>query len=531
LQYSTQNTDVLIVGAGPSGLMMACQLARYGIRFRIIDKKDQPTACSGALILQARSLEIFEQMNIADKAMQEGIIARKINISFNGKKALSLNLKNKAARLTQFPYILMLEQSKTEQLLADFIKSFGFTIERKTELLTFSQDNEFVTSTMQLPDGSKETVTSSYLLAADGGKSLIRSVLNIPFLGNTHELDLFVIDTKTEVDLSNEEIHFSFTKNGSTGLFPLKNRRWRIDGSITNMLKDKESLSFIGIKKMYAKSTLLNIELQEPEWFSVFHSNQRYAAMFSLNRCFLIGDAAHLFSPVGAQGMNSGLQDAYNLAWKLSLVIHKKASESLLSTYNTERQPPSKKIISNTDRAFQLISSTNFMAKFIRLRIAPGVLKFLLPIIDRNRVLGDFLFKRISQISISYHKLNSFRKTSRGRFPIRTPKPGDRLPFIKFQLHGKEVNIQDKLKQAGFQLFIFTNQAIDYSKIEETYKGILSIEVIPFNQGTAPLYKKLGIRNKGYYLIRPDMHIACRSNQSNIDEVGKFLDNYLGNKK
>jgi hypothetical protein len=374
-----------------------------------------------------------------------------------------------------------------------------------------------------------ETITSTYLIAADGGQSLVRNQLNIPFLGKTHELALFVIDSKTDVDLSHEEIHFSFTKNASTGLFPLKRGRWRIDGSLNKQFKTNGSLSFFDIKEKYAQLTHLDLTLQEPDWFSVFHSHQRYAETFRINRCFLVGDAAHVFSPVGAQGMNTGLQDAYNLAWKLSLVIRKKASDSLLATYNPERQLLAKNIIRHTDRAFKLVSSKSYLAKNFRLRVAPLLLKFLFPNIDKNRLLADFLFKRISQIGISYHRHASFKKVSLGRFPIKTPKPGDRLPFIKFHLNGKEVTIQDKLKQTDFQLFIFTNQAIDYSNIEETYKGILSVEVIPFNQGTALLYKKLGLRNGGYYLIRPDMYIAFRSNQSEIDGVGKFLDNYMRN--
>jgi 2-polyprenyl-6-methoxyphenol hydroxylase-like FAD-dependent oxidoreductase len=529
LQNSTQSTDVLIVGAGPSGLMMACQLARHGISFRIIDRKDQSASYSGALILQARSLEILDQMGIANKALEEGIIAQKISISFNGKKPLGLNLKGIGTSLTKFPYLLMIEQSKTEQILTNYIETYGHSIERKTELLHFSRNNVKVTVILGLPDGSEEIVEASYLIAADGGQSLIRKQLNIPFLGKTHQLSLFVLDTRADADLQADEIYFSFTKHASSGIFPLTQGRKRIDGTLSKELNGKKPLAFNDIEKNYADRVSLKIKLYEPEWFSVFHTHQRYASTFRLNRCFLIGDAAHVLSPVGAQGMNTGLQDAYNLAWKLSLVILKKADDPLLDTYQSERQPLAKELIRSTDRAFHLVSDHNFLSETFRLRIAPFLLKTLFPIIEKQRSLGQFLFKGISETGIHYRKNFFTKQASKGIFPRKAPKPGDRLPFIFFNLDGNEINIQNKIKTKEFHLFAFTKQepATEYKKFAEKYQGILSIEVIPFNPGTAILYKKLGIKDEGCYLIRPDMYIAYRSNKPGNDDVERFLHHYL----
>lgn len=507
--------------------MMACLLSLWGITYRIIDKKEQGTGCSGALILQARSLEILDQLGVEDKALNEGIIAEKIRISFNQQKPVSLDVRNLGTGLTKFPYLLMLEQSKTEKLLESFINSRGTIIERKTELASFSQDQDHVTSLLRRPDGSLEKLKTKYLIGADGGRSFVREQLNIPFLGKTHELVLFVLDNKTEIELKPNEINFSFTRNASTGIFPLQGSRWRIDGTLPKVLKNKDVVTFQDINEQFAKRTPFDIQLQEPEWFSVFHSHQRYAANFSQNRCFLIGDAAHVFSPVGAQGMNSGMQGAYNLAWKLALVIKNEAPEHLLHTYHLERQMLAKKIVRSTDKAFHLVSSNGQLAKFLRLRVFPPMLKGLFPVIEKNRSFGQFLFKRISEIGISYHKHLSTKRFSNGQFPRKAPKPGDRLPFIAYKLNGVDTSTHENLRPTSFHLLILTKltDIKEYEGLTEKLKP-LSIEIVSYNEETVTLFKRFGIRKQGCYLVRPDMHIAYRSKWMDA-KVERFLANYL----
>lgn len=507
--------------------MMGCQLALWGIPYRIVDKREQGPTFSGALILQARSLEIMDQLGIADRAINEGIIAENIRVSFSQKEPISLNIRNLGAGLTKFPYLLMLGQSKTEKLLENYISTFGISLERKTELVSFSQDLGFVTSVIKLPNGTQETLKTKYLIGADGGRSFVREQLNIPFLGKTHELALFVLDAKAEIDLSPNEMYFSFTRNASTGIFPLQGGRWRIDGTLPHQIKRKDDVTFQHVNKRFDDRTPLTIELSEPDWFSVFHSHQRFAAAFRQNRCFLIGDAAHVYSPVGAQGMNSGIQDAYNLAWKLALVIKNEASESLLETYHSERQALAKKIVHSTDRAFHMVSGGSRIAKFFRLRCFPLLLKILFPIIEKNGLFGQFLFKRISEIGISYHKHFSIKKFSNGRFSMRTPKPGDRLPFVKFRHNGLDTSTHEYIEPTSFHLLVFTKKADskEYEMLTEKFRP-LSIRIISYDHEKAPLFKRFGIRNEGCYLIRPDMYIAYRSKWMDA-KVEKYLDNYL----
>jgi 2-polyprenyl-6-methoxyphenol hydroxylase-like FAD-dependent oxidoreductase len=509
--------------------MMACQLALHSIPFRIIDKKDNQTNYSGALIIQARSVEIFHQMRIAQTAIQNGIIPNEINIIFNGKKSFRIPVKNIGQGLTKFPYLLMLEQSRTEQLLTDFISNYGYAVERKTELQRFTQDNDGVIAMLKLPDGKVETLKAKYLIAADGGHSTVREQLAIPFIGSTHPVSLFVTDCNAEVNLPENTICFSFSNAATAGFFPLTDGRWRIDGIIPGKLEAKEALVFDDIAEDFAKRTRMRVRLYHPQWFSVFHSHQRYASSFQQNRCFLIGDAAHIHSPVGAQGMNTGLQDAYNLAWKLALVIQKRAKESLLDTYTSERESIAKKVIRSTNNVFRLVTSQHFLIRSFRVYAFPVIMKLILPALQNQKAIRHFFFRRIAQIGVQYRESPLSHQATLGYFPSHAPKPGDRLPYIIYNEDGTVVSIHDKLKGTGFHLFIFAKltSPCEIIRIAEKYTHLLSIETIPYTSKTSCLYDRLGIENGGCYLIRPDMYIAYRSSKPKAGHFERYLQQFL----
>jgi len=521
--------DVLIVGAGPTGLMMACQLAILGIRFRIIDKKDLPSSNSGALIVHARSVEIFNQMGIAEKVLQNAIIANKLSIVFNGKKIVQIFLKNIGQGFSKFPNLHLIEQSMTEQLLNDFITDHGFLVERKTELISFNQDEKGVNSTYKLPDGTEETINTKYLIAADGGHSFVREQLKIPFKGKTHPVSLFIIDCKTEQEIAKDEMCFTFSDASTSGFFPLKEGRKRVDGILPKELKGNEHVKFEDIEKSFAKKLNMKIRLYDPEWFSISHSNQRYALTYQENRCFLIGDAAHIFTPVGAQGMNTGLQDAYNLAWKLAFVIQGKAKTSLLNTYSKERKQIAKKTVRFTGKIYNLVTSQHFFTKTFRMHILPYLMIWTLPLIEKRKWLRKFCFYALSEIGINYRKSPLSQDASKGNFPDNAPKPGDRLPYLVFKDKDKEINIQEKITGTGFSLFLFTKDSplVEMIKVAEKYKNVLSFEIIPFTTETKFLYDHFSIKNGGYYLIRPDMYIAYRSAKLNPFQLENYLQQYL----
>jgi len=526
-----QNSDVLNVGAGPTGLMMACQLAINNISFRIIDKNEDHTTQSRALVIQARSVEILDQMGIAEKAIQQGKIAKAIGAFFNGKKVIRFLVNDMGKGLTRFPYFLMLEQSHTELILVDFLKDRGYEVERRTQLKNITQGFNEVTSVLILPDGGEETIKTNYVVGADGAHSIVREQLNIPFEGKTYQESLFVLDCKAEVDIPDDEMYLTFAETALGGFFPLTNGRWRILGNIPTELEEKEEITFEDIEKNFAKRIHINVKLYDPQWISAYRSHHRYASTFRKERCFLAGDAAHIHSPVGAQGMNTGLQDAYNLAWKITMVLKGKAKGALLDTYTEERISIARNLVRSTDRVFNLVTSTNIFLKTFRLYIIPVALKLIVPFFQKSKFFQRFAFKRVSEIGINYRKNSLSRNASLGRFPVRAPRPGDRLPFLQFKdAGGNEINIQERIKSSFFCLFIFCDSVPEeINSIIEPFRDLFSIELIPFAEQTNILNKKFGLKKNGCYLVRPDMYIAYRANKFDSEHFNKYLSQFLNN--
>jgi 2-polyprenyl-6-methoxyphenol hydroxylase-like FAD-dependent oxidoreductase len=518
-------TPVLIVGAGPTGLMMASQLSRLCLPFRLIEKNEGPTTQSRALVLQPRSLEIFEQMGIAEPAVKQGRIFQTINYVVNGKLAQRVPLGEFGKGLTQFPYLLILEQSKTEPLLIDFLGKQGHYVEWQTELVSLSQDDNGVSATLKHLD-KEENLEPDWLVGCDGASSRVRKMLEIPFGGETYKESLFVLDCKINWPFKDDEAAIALSKDAFGLFFPMTNGRCRVSGIVSEEYADKDTISFDQVNRDFAKNLKMDITLSDPEWISLYHAHHRYVAHFRKGRCFLAGDAAHVHSPAGAQGMNTGLQDAYNLAWKLAFMIRGEAKEQILETYNEERLPVARRLVRTTDRVFGITVSDNPFVVFWRVHIMPR----LVALIPKEKHLLRFAFRLISQIGINYRKSSLSQDGSVGSFPRKAPRPGDRLPFATFHENNKLVNIQDKVKAPGFHLLLFSkNNCEEETKaihdFADQYSEIIKIELISFSQSTRELYEALGVRNGGYYVVRPDMYIAYRSASFDVERLKAFLNN------
>jgi len=516
-------TPVLIVGAGPTGLMMACQLARFGIPFRLIEKNEGPTTQSRALVIQARSLEIFEQMGIVERAVRQGRVFQTINYVVNGKLTQRVPIGDFGEELTQFPYLLILEQSKTEPLLIDFLQQQRHQVEWRTALHSLSQQDNRVSATLKHLD-KEEKIETDWLVGCDGASSRVRKMLDIPFGGETYKESLFVLDCKINWPFKDDEAAIALSKDAFGLFFPMTNGRCRVSGIVSEEYADKDTISFDEVNRDFAKSLKMEITLSDPEWISLYHAHHRYVAHFRKGRCFLAGDAAHVHSPAGAQGMNTGLQDAYNLAWKLAFVIRGKAQERILETYNEERLPIARKLVHTTDRVFGITVSQNPFVVFWRVHVMPR----LVALIPKEKHLLRFAFRLISQIGIHYRNSSLSQDGSLGWFPRKAPRPGDRLPFGTFREDNQEINIQDKVKTPAFHLLLFSKN-ISEEKIKpvrdfvDRYGDLIQIYVISFSQSTTDLYEAFGVQNGGYYLVRPDMYIAYRSAGFNVEHLKAFL--------
>ncbi len=516
------SADILIAGAGPTGLMLACQLAIHHVSFRIIDKNSSPSKCSGALIIQARTLEIFEQMGIAAKTIESGIIASRINILPKKGKMPGIYIKELGGSLSRFPFFLLLEQSRTEQFLLDLLQEKGYSVERQTSLKRFQQENNLVNSIVKLPDGNDQVIHSRFIIAADGPNSIIRKLLNIPFEGKSYSIPLFTIDTEAKSDFLPDEIYFSFSQPNVAGFFPLSGSRWRIDSIIPGALQNVKPISIELIEKNNPPWQDLNFKPVNYQLFSVFFSQQKYANSIRFQNCFLVGDSAHVHTPVGAQGMNTGIQDAFNLAWKIAFVIKQKASRVLLDSYSDERQGISRGFARSADFVFQLITSKNVFLKFFRMHILNSLLKLLFHLAIKRRQFLEKFFESISQININYpNSILTYHQVRIG-FQNNSPKPGDRIPFIRFTLKNRLTNSHEILAACSFTLIILASDSTpEIEKIASKYE-IPSL-VISKTPETMKLFSGLNIVKAGYYLIRPDHHIALIS--FSLDSIR--LINYL----
>ncbi|MFW5872450.1 MAG: FAD-dependent monooxygenase, partial [bacterium] len=496
-----------------------------GISYRIIDKNENIAVYSGALIHQARTMEILDQLGLAEKAIKSGVIVNKINIIFRGKKISTIEAKNIGQGLSKFPFWLMLEQSKTEHLLCDYLSSNEIQVERKKELTKISDDNQIVTSHIKNEEGQIEKIESRFLVGADGGNSAVRKLININFTGKNFPLPLFVLDSKARVDFNSDEISFCLSDKTLAGFFPLSNGRWRIDSEIPQEIQ--EQASFGKISKNFADSIRIDIEFYNAEWFTVFHVREKHAEVFHKKNCFIIGDAAHVFSPIGAQGMNTGIQDAFNLAWKLSMYIQGKGKQKLVDSYSVERMAIAKKISSFTSKIFYVMTTKKRAARFLRLHIIPKLIILLSPL-TKTKFIRRVIFETMSEISLNYRKSPLSVNTNRRKY--KGPQPGDRMPYLIFRdENGIETNLHDKIDFTRFQLFIFSrnNTSLDELKVAEKYKDIISVEKIPFHAGTESIYKNLGIQKKEYFLVRPDMHLSWRNDKPETAELEKFLKNFF----
>ncbi len=515
-------TTVLIIGAGPTGLMMACQLTILGIDFIIVEKDPSTTFESRAIGIQARTLEIFSQMGIADTFVKEGNSATIIDFVTNGKVREHIPLSGLGTGLTQFPFLLFLEQSRTEAILVDFLKRHKKTVLWDTTVESLTQDADKTTSVIKYKDGkerkdsqenprSVETIEADWVVGADGAHSIVRHTLGIELAGKTYKQSLFVLDCNISSPiLSSTHLSTVFSSTTFAALFPMPNNHWRIVGEIPPRLYGRDTITFDDIAQDFAQRTHVEITLSNPYWISLYRAHHRCVNTFKKGRCFLVGDAGHIHSPVGAQGMNTGFQDAYNLAWKLAFVHKKLAKEELLDTFNEDRMPFAKKLVETTDRAFSVIVAGGKIGAFFRTRMAPKVIKFVLS----YKLSRQFAFRTVSQIGISYHSSSLSQHASFGKFPRSAPLPGDRLPYILYKDGDKEINIQDNIKISHMQLLLFTGNDQDLPSIEniaKKYDKAIALTKIPLTNSTKSLYEKFGIQKNGYYLVRPDMYVAYRS--------------------
>ncbi len=420
LATGADDTQVLIAGAGPTGLVLALWLTRLGVSVRIIDKTAEAGTTSRALAVQSRTLEFYRQIGLADAVVDGGVKIAGINLWVKGSKAARVPFRQIGEDLSPFPSALMFPQDAHERLLIERLQALGVTVERRTELLRFEQTSDGVHATLRQPDGTEESCRAAYLAGCDGARSIVREVLGATFPGGTYTQLFYVADVDATGPVTDHELHVDLDDADFLAVFPLKGTgRIRLVGTVREPADANSELTFDDVSPRAIAQ--LRLGIAKVNWFSTYHVHHRVAPSFRQGRAFLLGDAAHIHSPVGGQGMNTGIGDAVNLAWKLAAVLNHQAADSLLDTYEVERIRFARRLVATTDRGFTLATSDGALARQVRTRLIPSVAPWLF----RWPPLRRFLFRTVSQIGINYrHSPLSAGKAGAVR-------GGDRLPWVR----------------------------------------------------------------------------------------------------
>lgn len=561
---------VLIAGAGPTGLIMAADLSRRGIKFRIVDKAPQATEYSKAIVLHARTLELLENMGIVGRFLDQGLPVRGSNFICGGKRIVHLNMDEIESF---YKFLLAIPQRCTEAILSSYVEEGGNKIDRHCELVDFVDKGDFVEATLENKNtGERETVSCLYLVGADGAHSVVRKKLDFSFEGAEYPEVFGAADVAC--DIGGDEVNGYLSEHGICAIFPFGEGRFRIifdlpDGTIDGVKIEKDTktdLTLEQVKSIVAQRASDDIKITDPHWLALFRIHKRVSSHYGRGRVFICGDAAHIHSPIGGVGMNTGMQDAINLSWKLALCLQGVAGESLLATYEEERRKVGQSVLKGTHMA----------TKFVTLRhpVALNIRNSLMHLLASQELVQQRILRagsltgvsyRASSLSIESHpplddslgrtlRLGGHEEDEKPGLGAwiefaRAPVAGDRvLDGDCLDARGEVVRLSQAMVSTRFQLLLFDGYVAseggyeDFSRIEkhveQFFCDFIDVHVIvPASPGELKLpsyrsilfdsernlHKTYGASSECLYLIRPDGYIGFRSQPADLDALIKYL--------
>jgi len=558
------DTEALVIGAGPVGLTMACELHRHGVSCVIVDRDDGPTPLneSRALGLQARTLEAFRAIGVIGPVLAEARKLHGLGAYADGRRVLHLSLDLDEFD-TPYPYILALPQSRTERILLDRLAAHGGSVRRRTALESFDRDGAGVTA--RFADGSE--IRAGWLIGCDGARSVVRKGLGLEFEGGEYEERFLIADLRVTWDLPDDEIAMVLTPEGPLIGFPLPGGNWRLVDTTGSVDSDDPARIVGRFRELVNRHAAPAATVDDPAWTSSFHIHRRVVDRYREGRCFVAGDAAHLHSPAGGQGMNTGIQDAFNLAWKLALVIRGAAPEGLLDSYPAERRPVAQAVLRGTDRTTRVVTLRGEVAQHLR----NGLLS----------VLGEFDFVRrrlalgMSELGIAYRGSPIVAEDRAGLLHAllppagapglrdyldfgAAPHPGDRAPDVAFAAPapGDPARLFDLLAGTDHSLLLFegatpardsgacpggddplvaagllalTHHADRLAAVYVAHDGPRAAwpgVVLPDPGGD--LHRRYGAASACLYLIRPDGYVAYRAQPPDAGKLREYLGRIFG---
>lgn len=487
-------TSALIVGAGPVGLTLAIELARFGVPMRIIDKAPQRTDKSKALVLWSRSLELLERSRVSQHLVDAGYKVEGVTISADQRPIGRLTMDGLPSA---YPFALMLPQSDTERVLEEFLNGLGVQVERQVELLNFNDTSEKVDARLRHADGTEEMVETSWLLGCDGAHSTVRHLLGKEFHGETSLIDWLLADIHLVNVPRTAEINIGWHSDGVLATFPISENRYRIVadvGSAHSSSARPPEPTLADVQTVLDKRFPGGARATDAVWLSSFRINERKVADYRGGRAFLAGDAAHVHSPMGGQGMNTGMQDVCNLAWKLALVVHGRASAELLNTYSPERSPVAEAVLKVTGRITSLATVKNKLGQALRNHTASLILGM-----SPARQFASNLVGELS-IAYSHSPLNA-------REMHLEPHPGERAP-IRQQ--------ESPVGAGGAPRFALFGKA----------EGIPADLLLRFESLLEPSLRE-PFTPEGLWVVRPDGYTALSAKSGDWHAVSTYFENII----
>ncbi|HEY4030309.1 MAG TPA: FAD-dependent monooxygenase [Caulobacteraceae bacterium] len=501
---SPSDTEVLVVGAGPTGLALALWLAKLGIKPRIVDKAPRAGTTSRALAVQARTLEFYRQIGLAEAVVEAGRKVGTVNLWVGGKMVTQVNVHEIGLGLGPYDYMFIFPQDEHEALLEGALTKLGVKVERDTELMGFTDDGDCVRAVLRNPEGVEEMCEARYIAGCDGARSKVRETLDTGFPGGTYSQLFYVADVEASGEPVDGNLNIDLDTADFLAVFPLKaDGHVRLVGAVSDeRAQHPDTLAFEDVSHQAIDH--MKIVVSKVNWFSTYHVHHRVTNHFRKGRAFLLGDAAHIHSPAGGQGMNTGIGDAVNLSWKLAAVLKGRAAPALLDSYEPERIGFARRLVQTTDRAFTLASAEGKLAERIRTQLLPRIA----PALTGLEPVRRFAFRTVSQMVVNY------RRGPLSEGAAGDVWGGDRLPWIKLANGADNFT---PLKTLDWQVHVYGEASPELSRACQSCA--LDLHCIPWT----PAMRKTGVKQDALYLVRPDGYVALADAKGDADRLLDYL--------
>ncbi|WP_334914595.1 FAD-dependent monooxygenase [Nostoc sp.] len=537
LKEKSETKPVLIVGAGPTGMTAAMELSRFGVPIRIVDKLLTPSTTSRALAVQSRTLELFEQRGLIQEMLRIGNPATAATIYGNGKCLGQVHLEQIKSR---YNYILLISQAETERILREQLVRQGIAIERGTEMINFSQLESSsqagqggVKAVLRNFEGVLEELEAAYLISAEGSHSMVRHALNLQFQGKSHKQSYALADLYLDGDIPDDELSIFTAEHGFLGVFPMGNRHFRfIATDPEKHEKTDDDPTLAELQKLYDEDSHIPVQLRDLTWSSRFRINSRMLHTLREDRIFFGGDAAHVHSPAGGQGMNTGIQDMIDLSWKLAMVWHGKAVPDLLNTYEEERLSVIRGIVSKTETATDAFNSDSVIVHQLIAHIAPVLLS--------TQLVQQLSTGLISEVAWNY-RASSLSQTDRVHGNLRA---GDRLPDLDVSIWESDASgnaqsgkarLYEIIDPSRFTLLVAGGEST--TDLSPTWKeqlspwdGFLKLQrITPApNQPEAKIqFDRSFGSGQSLVLVRPDSYLGFVGDHDALPALTKWLNQWF----